>query len=250
MSGFNSERNANYQKKKWETVITFISLALCTAGLATISVISYFQTMYAFKPLNDTEIPVIGGWIAVGMAFIFQYGQNAALYYKAHYTSGSHVFNFLFWNITDRAACNAIFAICALIDAGTNLIWLEGNTEVATMKWYFQVLVYGVMIGVVFVEEVLGKVLQATSHVYTELQKIMAFEQRKGEHKEEPHAPKPQQPQQQQHTQPKKDEHNHHKGGGGQKETQRMSNMPFRDRRQNDEIMSKLPRENHKGRFE
>lgn len=64
--------------------------------------------------------------------------------------------------------------------------------------------------------------------------------------------PKPQQNQQQQNqnTQPRKEEQK--KGGGGnhQREVQRMSNMPFRDRRQNDEIMSKLPRENHKGRFE
>lgn len=205
MSGFNSDRNGNFQKKKWETVITVVALSLCAVGLAAASVISYFQTMYAFLPLNDKEIPMIGNYIAVGMAFIFQYGQNAALYYKNRYATGGHAFTFLLWNVTDKAVCSGVFLLCAVIDGGTNILWLQGQANIADQKWYFQLLYFAAMIAVVFVEEVLGKAIQIVAHAYTELQKILVSEQRGGGQ------PQPQ--------------NNHQQGGGKPKGSERRNEL-------------------------
>lgn len=163
-------------KRKWETATTVLTLGLCALGLVGISIVSYFQTVSPLTALNDTSIKFIGGWIAPFLGFIFQYGQNVSLYVKRHYATGRHLFTFLLWDVSDKGLCNIVFGLCATIDAGTNCLWLNNLPEVKTQKWYFQALEYSVMVSVVFVEEVLGTALQAFSHAYAELNRIMLAE--------------------------------------------------------------------------
>ncbi len=171
---YNELRNAEKSKKVWETRITAITLALCLIGLIGASIVSFFQTMRAFVPLNDPTT-FLGTGIAFLFALIFQYGQNAALYVKVHYTSGKEIF----WGITDSALCLIIFGVCAVIDAGTNCYWLYLQPDIIAQPIYFRVIEYSAMILVVFVEEVIGKVLQAFSHSLTMLKKINLVENTK-----------------------------------------------------------------------
>ncbi|MFH2029189.1 MAG: hypothetical protein ABIJ40_01005 [Bacteroidota bacterium] len=178
---YNPKRNGEKEKKKWEMIITTITLGLCIVGLIGISIISFFQTLYAFLPLNDPTMEMggigVGCWIAFLFALVFQYGQNAALYVRQHYAAGKRILNvFGLYDLTDRGAYMGVFLICSLIDAGTNCIWLYNQKDIAMQPIYFQIIEYGAMILIVGVEEVLGIVLQAFNHSKANLRLILLKE--------------------------------------------------------------------------
>jgi len=168
----NPQRNANLQKRKFEMGIVTTTLFLCVVGLFGMSLMSFFQTQSAFIPLNDPTMVFegieFGSTIAFLCALIFQYGQNAALYVKNHYTSGKVIINlFGMFNIKDTTLCWIAFWICAGIDAGTNCLWLYNQPDIRKQNPIFQSIEYAAMIGIVFVEEVLGIVLQSFMHSFT-----------------------------------------------------------------------------------
>lgn len=191
----NADRNSAWEKRKWTTAIAVITIGLGVIGLIVMSFVSYFQTAIAFAPLADTSIPIVGGWIPYFLAFVFQYGQNIALFLKSRYATGQHVFTFLFWDVDDKTLYNAAFGFCAILDAGTNCIWLSENTQVSSQKWYFQLVEYGAMVGVVWVEEVLGMAIQAFASSVTELNQIMVRERGRGGSKPNNNKPQESRPQ-------------------------------------------------------
>jgi hypothetical protein len=167
----------NISKEKWEAIIVTVTLFFCVIGLAGLSYISFFQTLFAFKPLNDPTMIVggvaVGGWVAFLCACIFQYGQNAALYIRKIYGTNKVIFNFMgFFDVKNSDIYLIVFSICALIDGGTNIIWLDSQPEVALQATYLKVIEYSVMALLVFVEEVLGITLQAFSHSIQHLKEI------------------------------------------------------------------------------
>lgn len=167
----------NNNKQKWEAIIVTITLLFCVIGLAGLSYISFFQTLFAFKPLNDPTMIVggvaVGNWVAFLCALLFQYGQNAALYIRKVYGTDKIAFNVMgFFNVRNSDTYLIVFAVCAIIDAGTNIIWLSSQPEVANQAFYFKVIEYSVMALLVFVEEVLGITLQALSHSIEKLKEI------------------------------------------------------------------------------
>lgn len=177
----NPQRNAASSKRKFEIGITTFTLFLCVLGLAGMSITSFFQTQSAFEPLNDPTMEFqgikFGMWIAFLCALIFQYGQNAALYVKNTYATGKTVINlFGIWNIKDTTLCWIVFWLCASIDAGTNCLWLYNQPDIRKQHPIFQTIEYSSMIAIVFVEEVLGIVLQALAHSFTLLRQIIASE--------------------------------------------------------------------------
>ncbi len=177
----NPQRNAALSKRKFEVSVITITLLLCVCGLLGMSIMSFFQTQSAFTPLNDPSMTFqgieFGSWIAFLCALIFQYGQNAALYVKNTYTTGKVFINlFGIWNIKDTTLCWIVFWICAGIDAGTNCLWLYNQPDIKKQNPVFQTVEYAAMISVVFVEEVLGIVLQALAHSFTLWKQIVASE--------------------------------------------------------------------------
>lgn len=186
---FNSARNGEFAKKKWFAIITTLALFIFSIGLIGASVVSFFQTLYAFEPLNDPEIVILGiqagNSIAFFFAAIFQYGQNAALFIKKHYCNGTVVANLWAFQITDRTVCDVAFWACAIIDGGTNCIWLGRQKDVSLQPVYIQAIEYAVMILAVWVEEVLGAALQGLSHSATELRKIIEHERGGNSHRDE-----------------------------------------------------------------
>lgn len=169
----------NNNKAKWEAIIVTFTLILCAIGLAGLSYISFFQTLFAFLPLNDPSMIVggvaVGNWVAFLCACIFQYGQNAALYIRKIYGTDKVLFNVMgFFDIRNKDIYLIVFGICALIDGGTNMIWLASQPEVALQPLYFKVVEYSVMGLLVFVEEVLGITLEALSHSMKTLKGINA----------------------------------------------------------------------------
>lgn len=183
---FNSSRNGESQKKKWVAIITSIALAFFVVGLAGTSIVSFFQTMQAFLPLNDPTILMggirLGDAIAFLFAAIFQYGQNAALFIKKNYCyEPKIVLDLGIFDITDARLCDIAFGVCAAIDAGTNCLWLSKQGDVASQAWYFKWLEYAAMILIVFVEEVLGIAIQSLSHSLTELKKIRLHDRSHGQ---------------------------------------------------------------------
>jgi len=173
----NPHRNASSSKRKFEVGINTLALLLCVVGLTGMSLMSFFQTQSAFLPLNDPTMVFQGIQFGSGIAFlsalIFQYGQNAALYVKSHYATGKVVINlFGMFDIKDTTICWLVFWICAGIDAGTNCLWLYNQPDIRKQHIVFQTIEYSAMIFVVFVEEVLGIVLQALFHSFTTWKQI------------------------------------------------------------------------------
>jgi hypothetical protein len=171
------------KRRGWELVVLIITFTLCSIGLLGISIFSFFQTLVAFAPMADPTTS-IAGWkiglrVPIMFAFVFQYGQNVALYLRDHFASRDVVAtiplgNRMEWNITPRDAWLAVFIICATIDAGTNCVWLHSQPKMAGVIWWFQILLYMTMIAIVGVEEIFGITVQGLFHAWKELATILS----------------------------------------------------------------------------
>jgi hypothetical protein len=163
-------------KMKWTQIVLIVALILCLTGLGTVSIVSFFQTETAFRGLNDPNIPMLGMAISYAFAFIFQYGQNAALYIRKKFCSGKTVFTLFSWDVTDKDLLMAAFCILAAVDAITNIVWFYSTVEANPDKFIdgmVKFLGYSAMILAVFVEEALGAVLDALSRALKELKSLM-----------------------------------------------------------------------------
>jgi hypothetical protein len=178
--GNNNAQNGR-NRMVWQQRIIVTALVLLLIGLVIASFVSFFQTELAFRPLNDVNIPLIGGLISYAFAFIFQYGQNAALYIRQKFCTGKTLFTipFLGWDISDKTSLFALFLLFAIVDAATNVIWFYRNVETNT-DVFLDIIVKGIgylaMFAVVFVEEALGWVLDALSKATKEMKEILKWE--------------------------------------------------------------------------
>lgn len=190
MSEYISENHGKQAKKKWVITITALTLSFLVVGLLVVSVVSFFQTLQAFLPLNDSSIVLwgipLGEQIAVAFALIFQYGQNAALFVRSNYCENKKIADFGIFELTDTMLTNIIFGICAAIDAGTNIMWLDSKINTSQQHFLIRSLEYTTMIAIVFVEEVLGIVIQSLYHSLTDLKILKSRESKSHQPSREP----------------------------------------------------------------
>lgn len=168
-------------RMKWEQIILVVALLLFLVGLGTVSIVSFFQTETAFKGLNDPNIKGIGGFISIAFAFIFQYGQNAALYIRKKFCNDKTLFTLYTWDISDKTIALWVFWIFAMVDALTNIIWFYQTVEKNPdpfLNVVVNVLGYAAMILAVGVEEILGKALDAFSRATGELKTLLEWEKK------------------------------------------------------------------------
>jgi hypothetical protein len=169
-------------RMKWTQVILVVTFILCLVGAGIISIVYFFQTESAFRPLNDSGI-LLGRAISFAFAFVFQYGQNVSLFMRKKFCSGKIIFRvpFFDWEVSDRACFMIVFIVFAAVDALTNVIWFYRTVETnpdpfidATVK----TLGYTGMILAVFVEEAIGGIMDALSKAMKELKSILAWEKK------------------------------------------------------------------------
>jgi len=166
---------------KWNQIVLVITIILCIVGLGVVSVVSFFQTETAFRGLNDSSIVGLGLFISIAFAFVFQYGQNAALYIRKKFATGKKILTLFTWDITDSTILMIIFWIFAAVDALTNIVWfyrtVENNPD-PFLNVVVKILGYSAMLLAVFVEEVFGVVMDALSRAIKELKSILEWEKK------------------------------------------------------------------------
>ena len=174
-------------RMKWAQVIKVGAFMLVIPALIFFSVVSFLQTKDAMNPLSKAEVMLFGVNLGLYMPFvfalIFQYGQNVALYLGAHMCSDKVVLKinlgFAIINITEKRIAYGAFWLFCFIDAGTNVVWFYQNAQdnsKTLIALIYNAIMYGAMIIVVWVEEVLGICLQGFSRSYAELQVILRHE--------------------------------------------------------------------------
>jgi hypothetical protein len=177
----NSKARDALPRMKWEQIILVLAIGLLIIGLGVVSIVSFFQTETAFRNLNDSEIKGVGSLISVAFAFIFQYGQNAALYIRKKFCNGKIIYSLYTWEVSDKTIFLGIFWLFAAVDALTNIVWFYKTVEINPdpfLNAIVRVLGYAAMILAVGVEEALGKALDAFSHALSELKVIFELEVR------------------------------------------------------------------------
>jgi hypothetical protein len=186
-----SRRNTNATDNDWSNLVWVQGIGLLTlsflfGGVIVLSLASYVQTEMAFSSMNDPTTTLfgwkIGNLLSHAMAMLFQYGQNGALLYRV-FRKGERV---LFkWSrgrkkFTDKDAALILFGIFALVDAGTNVLWLYDRRASASLESSESIdktrnliagfFGYGAMVLVVFVEEALGIVLELWNNTFGKFQ--------------------------------------------------------------------------------
>ena len=176
-----ADTQQNLERFKYVTMVNMIAILVVAFAILIVSAASLAQTISAFNPVADPSLIVFG--IPLGLTLpvvygvLFQYGQNAALYVRKHYTNDDPLvdWSILGFDVTSRNIALLFFMVCAIIDAGTNVVWFYKNVE-PSGDAVIDALLFGVgypsMILVVFAEEVFGLVLQAFRRVKNEYKSI------------------------------------------------------------------------------
>ncbi len=171
-------------------LLKFIFFIACGYGIVRISIWSYFQTQLFFTPFDTDGTTIISN----GLALIFQYGQNVALFLAAieggrriaynnkissSYGNKSHI-SILEEEIRKSKNTSNIYYILfvafALIDAGTNmgqffLTTLADAKLTMSGTPYTIFMIVGSMVSfaVIFVEELFMDTANATLHAFNDL---------------------------------------------------------------------------------
>ncbi len=176
----NSQKTSSMAKGKWDALITSLALLLSLLGLGALSIISFYQTMYAFEDLKDPTLVIaslpVGMWIPFFAALASQYGQNLALYARRQFGTEKPVFKFKNFVFKNNHWYLVAFAVTALIDAATNCLWYYNRTAGVEVLVLWKSVMYLFMISLVVVEEVLGVALQAFVRSIVELRRISVLE--------------------------------------------------------------------------
>lgn len=182
---YNSAKNSVRAKGKWDALITSLALLATIIGLGALSIISFYQTMYAFNDLKDPSIVIAsipaGMWIPLFASLVSQYGQNLALYAKRRYGTDEKVFKIKTFVFKNNYWYLLAFGVTALIDATTNCIWYYNRTLGSDVIIVWKIAMYLFMISLVVVEEVLGIALQAFVSSLVDLKRIVAIERGQNE---------------------------------------------------------------------
>jgi len=166
-------------KHKYLALINVLALVVVLIALLGLSYASLMQTIRAFDTWADPTLQ-IGLYLPILLGVLFQYGQNAALYLRKRFGSDRILQDgFPEWLTTNNIAIS-IFIICAIVDGATNILWFEKNVivEVSSNILIYRVIGWLGMAMLVFVEEVLGWVLDGLTLSWKELKSIIATEKR------------------------------------------------------------------------
>jgi hypothetical protein len=166
-------------KHKYLALINVLAMVTVLIALLGMSYASLMQTIQAFALWEDPTLS-IGIYLPILLGVLFQYGQNAALYLRKRFGSNKQLQQgFPDWLTTNNIALS-VFAVCALVDGATNILWFE---KVVVTSLTSNILIYRVigwlgMSLLVFVEEVLGWVLDGLSLSWKEYRSITVAERR------------------------------------------------------------------------
>lgn len=185
--------SASYARSKYKyvTLINVTALFLVLVALSVVSVASLLQTVFAFGEMSDPDLVLDLGFVSlpIGMTlpwmfgFIFQYGQNVALYIRVYYCNDVPMSAFYLMDkkvvITSRKIATTVFFVFAAVDSLTNVLWFYKNVESTgdtLVDTIVMVVGYPAMVFAVFVEEGLGLVAQALRRAWLELRQILLQE--------------------------------------------------------------------------
>jgi hypothetical protein len=174
---------------KYVALVNLLSFIAVSIVLIFISGASLVQTISAFRALEDAELVVagvsIGLFLPIAYGVLFQYGKNVALYIRKYYCDTKTIFiiPFVEWRISTSSLAMFAFWVCAIVDAATNVLWFYRNVEMTgdpIVDGLVVVTGYPAMIGIVFVEELLGIVFQGLRRSFRELKSINEREKAQG----------------------------------------------------------------------
>jgi hypothetical protein len=177
-------------KHKYLALINVLAMVVVLIALLGMSYASLMQTIQAFALWEDPTLS-IGIYLPILLGVLFQYGQNAALYLRKRFGNNKQLQQgFPDWLTTNNIALS-VFAVCALVDGATNILWFEKNVvaSLTTNILIYRVIGWLGMSLLVFVEEVLGWVLDGLSLSWKEYRSVVASERRIVQ--QQPQSPKP-----------------------------------------------------------
>lgn len=178
------------KKEVGGNLLKFLFFIACGYGIVRISIWSYIQTQQFFIPFDTNGNSVISN----GLALIFQYGQNVALFLAAieagrriayqnkisnSYGNQNHIVILEDEIRKSKTASNIyyiLFSVFAIIDAGTNVGQFYSTTLAdakLTMSGsaYTIFMVVGTLVSlsVIFVEELFMDTANATLHAFNDV---------------------------------------------------------------------------------
>jgi len=179
------EKNSR-DRMKWTQMILIFAFMLFIPALIAISIVSFLQTESAFQVMNDSTLSFvgmsIGSYISYFMAIIFQYGQNVALFIRKHFLTDEVVIENSFFQMSEKDLAMGAFIVCAVIDAGTNVIWFAANVDThpdPILNIVIKTVGYAAMIVIIFVEETLGWAIDGFSKAMNQLKSITQYDKKK-----------------------------------------------------------------------
>lgn len=179
------EKNSR-DRMKWTQMILIFAFMLFIPALIAISIVSFLQTESAFQVMNDPTLSFvgmsIGSYISYFMAIIFQYGQNVALFIRKHFLTDEVVIENSFFQMSEKDLAMGAFIVCAVIDAGTNVIWFAANVDThpdPILNIVIKTVGYAAMIVIIFVEETLGWAIDGFSKAMNQLKSITQYDKKK-----------------------------------------------------------------------
>lgn len=179
------EKNSR-DRMKWTQMILIFAFMLFIPALIAISIVSFLQTESAFQVMNDSTLSFlgmsIGSYISYFMAIIFQYGQNVALFIRKHFLTDDVVVENSFFQMSEKDLAMGAFIVCAVIDAGTNVIWFAANVDTHAdpiLNIIIKTVGYAAMIVIIFVEETLGWAIDGFSKAMNQLKSITQYDKKK-----------------------------------------------------------------------
>lgn len=179
------EKNSR-DRMKWTQMILIFAFMLFIPALIAISIVSFLQTESAFQVMNDSTLSFlgmsIGSYISYFMAIIFQYGQNVALFIRKHFLTDDIVLDNTFFQMSEKDLAMGGFIVCAVIDAGTNVIWFAANVDThpdPILNIVIKTVGYAAMIVIIFVEETLGWAIDGFSKAMSQLKSITQYDKKK-----------------------------------------------------------------------
>ena len=166
-------------KHKYLALINVLALMVVLVALLGLSYASLTQTIQAFAAWADPTL-WIGIYLPILLGLLFQYGQNAALYLRKRFGSNRILQDaFPKWLTTNNISIS-MFVICAIVDVATNILWFEKNVvaDLSSNVPIYRLIGWLGMALLVFVEEVLGWVLDGLSLSAKEYMSIIEAEKR------------------------------------------------------------------------
>jgi hypothetical protein len=170
-------------------ILKLLFFIACGYGIVRLSIWSFFQTQLFFVPFDAPN----SSTISTALAFVFQYGQNIALFmaamsmskvlaYKNKKSTTNNQTHVSILNDEIRKATNiaviyyCLFGVFALVDGGTNVGQFFSSTakdaEVTLTGWTltgFMAVGTLVCVVVVFVEELFMDTVNAILHAFNDV---------------------------------------------------------------------------------